>query len=121
MKVAGEGGSALRRIISVIVVVALMAAMMVAMAAPAFAQAQHFEQQLDIRGNAADCQGVATPSGRGNAKCSIKEPGNNEGGSGGGGANVNPEEVFIFPTGVDPDAHLVQTPSGNQNLVGHDN
>jgi len=111
----------MRRILVVVLAMALMLVMMVAMAAPAFAQAQHFEGG-DILGVPADCQTVATPSGRENAKCSIKEPGNNEGGSGGGGANVDPNFAFLFPgIGFDPNAQLVQTPSGNQKLVGHDN
>jgi hypothetical protein len=105
----------MQRIILLLTVGALM---VLALAVPAFAQAEHFESQGTIHFQPADCQGVVTPSGNENAKCSIKPEGGNKGGTGGGGAETA-NEPFSFYESFDPEAHIVTTPSGNQKIVGH--
>jgi hypothetical protein len=93
---------------------------LVVSAVPVFAKAQHFEGQGGIEGNPniAECQGTLSDSGNENSQCSIKEPGSNKGGSGGGGADVRDIGFEMF-TALGDGAQLVRTPSGNDKVVGH--
>jgi hypothetical protein len=93
----------------------LTAILVLALAVPAFAQAEHFESNGPILG---DCQGVVTPSGRENANCFINPEGGNKGGSGGGGADRVKVPVGLSET-TDPEGQIVFTPSGNQILNAH--
>ena len=95
----------------------VMAAMMVAMAMPAFAQANRVSFPGTYNGEPCAGDVVFTPNGNINAKCQIKTPGGNKGGSGGGGATV--EESTSFISGQPLDSHGVITPSGNATLQGH--
>ena len=63
-------------------------------------------------------EAVFTPSGNINVQCKFKNPeGNNQGGSGGGGATVEEGTAHLGATPLE--AHGVITPSGNGNLQGH--
>ena len=95
--------------------------LLVVPAVPAFAKAQHFEGPGGLGGNplTADCKGTLSASGNENSKCSVKEPGSNKDGSGGGGATVDHDQSFLMFALSDEEAHRVTTPSGNDKTVGH--
>ena len=110
MMVAEEekGGGTLRRMILVLAAAALMAAMMVALASPAFAQAQVLKE----RGGGSNLTGVETPSGKFNLSGHFLPSGPQ--GSDGGGANVDHDAQFGPLSG-----QKVTTPSGNSNATFH--
>ena len=114
----------MRRIFSVIVVVALMAVMLAAMAAPGFAKAIHLSGPSVVGGVPCEATAVITPSDNTNFQCKIKSEGGNSGGSGGGGATTE-EGTITVPNAkreqVPARGHAVETPGGNVILHGHYN
>ena len=106
----------LRRIMLVLTVALVMAAMMVAVAAPAFAQANHLSGHAEIEGDECQGKGVITPSENVNVQCKIKPVGDNRGGAGGGGAIVERGAALVpFEEGIPVEGQAVRTPSGNVN------
>ncbi len=95
----------LRRMILVLAAAALMAAMLVALASPAFAQAQVAKERNPGGSNFTI---VETPSGKLNLSGHFLPSGPQ--GSDGGGANVDKDAQFGSLSG-----QAVTTPSGNSN------
>ena len=110
MTVAEERvGGTLRRMFLVLAAAALMAAMLVALASPAFAQAQVLKERGPGGSN---LTGVETPSGKFNLSGHFLPSGPQ--GSDGGGANVDHDAQFGPLSG-----QKVTTPSGNSNGTFH--
>jgi hypothetical protein len=110
MTVATEekGGGTLRRMVLVLAAAALIAAIMVALASPAFAQAQVVKERDPGSSNSTL---VTTPSGKVNLIGTGLAPGQ---GPDGGGANVDKDAQFGPLSG-----HTVTTPSDHLNGTFH--
>ena len=111
----------MKRLFSVITVVAVAVALMMVMATPGFARAEHRSApgDLDAGAGKTDCEihAVITPSDNINLRCHAKHEGVDSGGSGGGGAYTARGTGGIG--GFPADAQAVQTPSGNGKLTAH--
>jgi hypothetical protein len=103
-----------RRTLLVLTVVVMMVAMSAVTALPAFAQAVHNEAQANsVFGTPVDCKLVTTPSSITNVTCHGNPEGGNQGGTGGGGAQIQDDTVFGAG-----ETQEVLTPSGNTNVSG---